>query len=63
VVPYEEARQAFEREFCTPRDPHPSGWWNHPVIGPFWIEVRNGEVFEWEFSLIMNDLINNRPPP
>jgi hypothetical protein len=63
VVPYDEAREAFELEFCTPRDQHPSQWWHHPVIGQFWIEVRNSEVFEWEFSIIMNDLINNRPPP
>jgi hypothetical protein len=61
VVPYNEMREAFVREFCTAREADPSQWWNHPVIGPFWIEVRNGACSSWEFSLIMNDLINNRP--
>jgi hypothetical protein len=62
VLSYDEVRRALESERCTARGSHPSAWWNHLVIGDFWIDITGGQVSEAQFALIMNDIIKNRPP-
>jgi len=62
MLPYDEVRRTLENESCTPKAPHPSAWWNHPVIGDFWVDLIGGQVSEAQFALIMNDIMKNRPP-
>jgi hypothetical protein len=50
VLPYDEVRRIFESERCTPKNNHPSNWWNHPVIGDFWIDIRGDQVAEAQFA-------------
>ena len=61
MIPYDDLRRELENEGCRALNNHPSSWWNHPVIGDFFIDASNGYVSDWEYSLIMNDIIKNRP--